>query len=72
MECLICFDEIKKKEYYQCLYCNIIVHKNCYSNWWGTNGYDYTCINCRQENGLILKNKSRWTKFKTCIFRYIC
>ena len=57
MECLICFHQIKKKEYYQCVYCNTVVHETCYSNWWGTNGDDNNCIHCRQENGLVLRNK---------------
>ena len=72
MECLICFHKIKKKEYYHCVYCNTVVHETCYSNWWGTNGDDNNCIHCRQENGLILRNKSIWRKFKICIWRYIC
>lgn len=72
MECLICFHKIKKKEYYHCVYCNTVVHETCYSNWWGTNGDDNNCIHCRQENGLVLRNKSIWRKFKIWIWRYIC
>ena len=70
MECIICFDNISNKsEHYKCLFCNNVVHRTCYSVWWGTGASIKTCIYCSNENGLVLKNRSKWRDLKIWFFR---
>ena len=73
---MICFHNITNKtEHYHCLYCNNVVHRTCYSQWWGIDGEDKTnkhCIYCSHTNGLVLKNRSKWRDFKIWFYRYFC
>jgi hypothetical protein len=48
--CIVCWNNIPEKEYYECYNCNIKFHKHCYEK---LLNYSKTCCHCQQQDSIF-------------------
>ena len=54
VKCLICWDELEPEKHVICVWCNIIMHRDCETKYRGNKGY-CKCPHCQQVGTLGVK-----------------